>query len=81
MADASARQLRWLLLVHQLPPRPSNLRVRIWRRLQQIGAVALRGAVYVLPNTSEAREDFLVTVYRGTEIGVISDHEDDEEDE
>jgi hypothetical protein len=58
MADASARQLRWLLLVHQLPPRPSNLRVRIWRRLQQIGAVALRGAVYVLPNTSEAREDF-----------------------
>jgi hypothetical protein len=28
----------------------------------------------------EVREDFLVTVYRGTEIGVISDHEDDEED-
>jgi len=29
----------------------------------------------------EVREDFLVTVYRGTEIGVISDHEDDEEDD
>jgi hypothetical protein len=58
MMETSARQLRWLLLVHQLPPRPSNLRVRIWRRLQQIGAVALRGAVYVLPNTSESREDF-----------------------
>ncbi len=58
MAKTSGRQPRWLVLVHQLPPRPSNLRVRIWRRLQQIGAVALRGAVYVLPNTSEAQEDF-----------------------
>jgi len=28
----------------------------------------------------EAREDFLVTVYRGTEIGVISDREEDEEE-
>ena len=49
---------RWLLLVHQLPPRPSNLRVHVWRRLQQVGAVALRNSLYVLPNTSEAREDF-----------------------
>ncbi|MDQ3810780.1 MAG: hypothetical protein M3336_10865, partial [Chloroflexota bacterium] len=30
----------------------------------------------------EAREDFLVTVYRGTEIGVLSDRDDEEaEDE
>jgi len=28
----------------------------------------------------EAREDFLVTVYRGTEIGVISDHEESDEE-
>jgi hypothetical protein len=49
---------RWLMLVHQLPPKPSNLRVRIWRRLQQLGAVVLRNSVYVLPNTAEAREDF-----------------------
>lgn len=49
---------RWLLLVHQLPPRPSNLRVRIWRRLQQVGAVVLRNSLYVLPATDEAREDF-----------------------
>src|SRR5215510_7760671 len=49
---------RWLLLVHQLPARPSNLRVRVWRRLQQVGAVVLRNSVYVLPRTDEAREDF-----------------------
>ncbi len=46
------------MLVHQLPTHPSNLRVRTWRRLQQIGAIALKQAVYVLPNSANSREDF-----------------------
>ena len=54
----SPRGHRWLILVHQLPPRPSNLRVRIWRRLQQVGAVVLRNSLYVLPSSEESREDF-----------------------
>jgi hypothetical protein len=49
---------RWLILVHQLPPLPSNLRVRTWRRLQQLGAVAVKQSVYMLPDTVESREDF-----------------------
>ena len=49
---------KWLLLVHQLPPRPSSIRVKIWRRLQQLGAIAVKNAVYLLPNSSETREDF-----------------------
>jgi hypothetical protein len=49
---------RWLLLAHQLPTRPSNARVKTWRRLQQIGAVPARNSVYVLPNTEQCREDF-----------------------
>jgi len=49
---------RWLLLVHQLPATPSNLRVQTWRRLQQLGAVPVKQAVYALPDTPEAREDF-----------------------
>src|ERR1051325_9178624 len=57
MAEPGAAP-RWLILVHQLPPRPSNLRVRVWRRLQQVGAVVLRNSLYVLPSTQEAREDF-----------------------
>ena len=48
----------WLLLVHQLPPKPTNLRVRTWRRLQQLGAIAVKQAVYVLPDSPAAREDF-----------------------
>jgi hypothetical protein len=49
---------RWLLLAHQLPTRPSNARVKTWRRLQQLGAVPTRNSVYVLPNTEPSREDF-----------------------
>jgi hypothetical protein len=49
---------RWLLLAHQLPTRPSNARVKTWRRLQQLGAVPSRNSVYVLPNTDQCREDF-----------------------
>jgi hypothetical protein len=49
---------RWLILVHQLPPRPASLRVRVWRRLQQVGAVVLRNSLYVLPASRETREDF-----------------------
>lgn len=52
------RAHRWLLFVHQLPSNPSNLRVRTWRRLQQIGALAVKQALYVLPDTPAAREDF-----------------------
>src|SRR5437763_13106022 len=48
----------WLLLAHQLPTRPSNARVKTWRRLQQIGAVPARNSVYVLPNSEPCREDF-----------------------
>lgn len=55
---AAAGTHRWLLLVHQLPAKPSNLRVRTWRRLQQLGAVAVKQAVYVLPDSPSAREDF-----------------------
>src|SRR3954471_15450486 len=48
----------WLLLLPQLPPQPSSLRVRVWRRLQQIGAVAVKNAAYALPDTDAANEDF-----------------------
>jgi len=49
---------RWLLLIHQLPPKPDYFRVKIWRRLQRIGAVAIKSSVYVLPYTDQATEDF-----------------------
>lgn len=57
-SPASSRAQPWILFVHQLPSAESNLRVRIWRRLQQIGALALKQAIYVLPDSPVAREDF-----------------------
>jgi hypothetical protein len=48
----------WLLLVHQLPPKPAYLRVKVWRRLQSIGAIALKNSVYALPLNEQAGEDF-----------------------
>src|SRR5260221_10978243 len=48
----------WLLLVHQLPPQPAYLRVKIWRRLQGLGAISVKNSVYVLPAGEQALEDF-----------------------
>ena len=48
----------WLLLIHQLPPQPAYFRVKIWRRLQAMGAVAVKGSVYALPLDEETQEDF-----------------------
>jgi hypothetical protein len=49
---------RWLLLIHQLPAKPAYLRVKVWRRLQGLGAVAVKATVYALPAKPEAQEDF-----------------------
>ena len=49
---------RWLVLIHQIPPRPSYLRVKVGRRLQALGAVAVKNSVYVLPRSDQSREDF-----------------------
>ena len=58
LSTAAPGRRRWLLFIHQLPSHPSNLRVATWRRLQQIGAIPLKQAVYALPDTPDAREDF-----------------------
>jgi hypothetical protein len=57
MPKAAATQA-WLLLIHQLPPQPTSLRVRAWRKLQQLGAVAIKNSVYVLPFGEKTHEDF-----------------------
>lgn len=48
----------WLLLIHQIPPKPDYFRVKVRRRLERIGAVPLKNSVYVLPHTESCLEDF-----------------------
>lgn len=47
---------RWLLLIHQIPPKPNYLRVKIGRRLQRLGAAAIKNSVYAMPKSEGARE-------------------------
>jgi hypothetical protein len=48
----------WLLFIHQIPPKPDYLRVKIGRRLQRLGSVPIKNSVYVLPKSEQAQEDF-----------------------
>jgi hypothetical protein len=52
----------WLLLIHQIPPKPEALRVKTWRRLQQVGAVAIKQSVYAMPLSEQSREDLSWTL-------------------
>src|SRR2546423_6181387 len=49
---------RWVLLIHQIPPKPDYFRVKVGRRLQRLGAAAIKNSVYVLPRSDETVEDF-----------------------
>ncbi len=67
---------KWLLLIHQLPPQPNALRVKIWRRLHQVGAVAIKQSVYALPFSDQSREDLswiLKEILEGGGDGSISE--------
>lgn len=61
--------MRWLLLIHQIPPKPDYLRVKIGRRLQRVGAIPIKNSVYVLPPTTDAYEDFQWIVREIAESG------------
>jgi hypothetical protein len=65
-SSGSGDGTRWLLLIHQIPPKPNYLRVKIGRRLQRLGAVAIKNSVYVLPCSDQGYEDF---EWVGKEIG------------
>lgn len=55
---AEAAVARWLLLIHQIPPKPDYLRVKVGRRLQRVGAMPIKNSVYVLPEREGSLEDF-----------------------
>jgi len=46
----------WLLLVVSLPTAQASARMRLWRAIKAVGAVALRDGAYLLPDTPVCRE-------------------------
>ncbi len=87
MTKNSIKKPEWILLIHQLPPKPTNLRVRTWRKLQKLGAVAIKNSVYVLPANEKTHEDFQwlkqeiessggeATVFQGASVEGATDDE------
>jgi hypothetical protein len=49
---------RWVLLLHQIPPKPAYFRARVLRRLEQVGALPVKNSAYLLPDGDETLEDF-----------------------
>jgi len=50
--------MRWLQLTYKVPSEPSQKRVWVWRRLQNLGAYALQNSIYLLPSSEEVEKQF-----------------------
>lgn len=46
----------FLLLVYRIPREPTASRVFVWRKLKQVGAIALQDAIWVLPAMPRTQE-------------------------
>ena len=50
--------MAWLMLITEVPSKPDYLRVKLRRRVQRLGALGLKGAVYLLPAGPDSMEGF-----------------------
>src|SRR5947199_2030087 len=61
--------MHWLQLTYKVPSEPSQKRVWVWRRLQNLGAFALQNSVYLLPYTEEVEKLFRQLAHEIHEMG------------
>jgi len=61
--------IRWLQITYKVPSEPSQKRVWVWRRLQNLGAFALQNSVYLLPYTEEVEKHFRQLAHEIDEMG------------
>ena len=61
--------MRWLQLTYKVPSEPSQKRVWVWRRLQNLGAYALQNSVYLLPLSEEVEKHFRQLAHEIHEMG------------
>lgn len=45
--------MKWMIFLAQIPSSPSTLRVMVWRRMRDAGALGLQNGVWVLPDNDE----------------------------
>jgi hypothetical protein len=61
--------IHWLQLTYKVPSEPSQKRVWVWRRLQNLGAFALQNSVYLLPYSEEVEKQFRQLAHDIHEMG------------
>jgi hypothetical protein len=61
--------IRWLQLTYKVPSEPSQKRVWVWRRLQNLGTFALQNSVYLLPYSEEVEKQFRQLTHDIHEMG------------
>jgi hypothetical protein len=61
--------MRWLQLTYKVPSEPSQKRVWVWRRLQNLGAYALQNSVYLLPYSDEVEKHFRQLAHEIRDMG------------
>jgi hypothetical protein len=61
--------IQWLQLTYKVPSEPSQKRVWVWRRLQNLGAFALQNSVYLLPYSEEVEKHFRQLAHEIHEMG------------
>ncbi|GCE12648.1 Chromate resistance protein ChrB [Tengunoibacter tsumagoiensis] len=61
--------MRWLQLTYKVPSEPSQKRVWVWRRVQNLGAYALQNSVYLLPYSDEVERHFRELAHEIHEMG------------
>jgi len=66
---AVTKDMEWLLLVYKIPREPTAGRVYVWRKLKQLGAIAVQDAVWVLPATARTQEQFQWLAAEISEVG------------
>lgn len=66
MTVTRSSTIPWLLLVFSLPTKSASQRVKVWRKIQRYGMLALRSSGYVLPNNpvNQERMEWLATTIR-----------------
>ena len=58
--SVKTRDGAWLLLVYQLPVASSAARIRVWLKLEDLGALEIKKSVYLLPKSHQALSEMKI---------------------
>lgn len=53
---SSDTNYHWILFFYSVPSKPVSNRMSVWRKLLKVGAISLKGTVYIMPYTTEHYE-------------------------